>query len=67
MQVRICDKCHKQFDTFHEQEVRFPIVEVNITQNYAACIYGDELEKVDLCSNCQKAVYDFIFGKEVEE
>lgn len=29
-------------------------------------IHNNEFEKVDLCPNCQKAVYDFIFGKEVE-
>lgn len=67
MQVRICDKCHKQFDTFAEQEVRFPIVKVNVTRSYAACIHNNEFEKVDLCSNCQKAVYEFIFGKGVEK
>jgi hypothetical protein len=66
MQVTICDKCKKQFVTFPEQAVRFPIVEVNVTRNYAACIHNDENSKVDLCSNCQKAVYEFIFGK-VEE
>lgn len=67
MQVRICDKCHKQYGTFPEQAVRFPIVKVNVTRNYAALAHNDEFAKVDLCSNCQKAVYDFIFGKENEE
>lgn len=67
MQVTICDKCKKQFVTFPEQAVRFPIVEVNVTRNYAACIHNDEFAKVDLCSDCQKAVYEFIFGKEEEE
>lgn len=60
MQVRICDKCHKQYSTFPEQAVRFPIVEVNATQRYASFV------KVDLCPDCQKAVYEFIFGKEEE-
>lgn len=59
MQVKICDKCKRQYCTFPEKAVRFPIVNVNVTQSYADC-------KVDLCSNCQKAVYEFIFGK-VEE
>jgi len=60
MEVRICDKCKKQYGTFPEQAVHFPIVNVNVTQSYSAL-------KVDLCSDCQKAVYDFIFGKEEEE
>ena len=60
MQVTICDKCKKQYGTFPEQAVRFPIVKVNVTQSYVAC-------KVDLCPDCQKAVYEFIFGKEEEE
>jgi hypothetical protein len=63
MRVRICDKCKRQFGTFSEQAVQFPIVKVNVTRNYAACIHDNEFEKVDLCSNCQKAVYEFIFGK----
>jgi hypothetical protein len=67
MQVKICDKCHKQFGTFPEQAVQFPIVKVNVTRNYAACIHDNEFAKVDLCSDCQKAVYEFIFGKEEEE
>ena len=29
MQVKICDKCNKQYGTFPEQAVRFPIVKVN--------------------------------------
>lgn len=66
MQVRICDKCKKQCGTFPEQDVQFPIVKVNVTRNYATCIHNNEFEKVDLCSNCQKAVYEFIFGKEEE-
>lgn len=67
MQVRICDKCKKQYGAFPEQAVRFPIVKVNVTRNYAACIHNNESSKVDLCSDCQKAVYEFIFGKEDEE
>lgn len=66
MQVRICDKCKKQYGTFPEQAVRFPIVKVNVARNYAACIHNNEFG-VDLCSDCQKAVYEFVFGKEEEE
>lgn len=66
MQIRICDKCNKQFDTFPEQAVRLPIVKVDVTRDYAAYIRYDEFAKVDLCPDCQKAVYEFIFGKEEE-
>lgn len=61
MQVTICDKCKKQYGTFHEQAVRFPIVEVNVIRESA--VYFQD-KKVDLCPDCQKAVYEFIFGKE---
>lgn len=67
MQVRICDRCIKQYSTFPEQAVRFPIVKVSVTRNYAACVHNNEFAKVDLCQDCQKAVYEFIFRKEVEE
>jgi hypothetical protein len=66
MQIKICDKCHEQFVTFPEQAVRFPIVKVNVTRNCADCFHNNEFSNVDLCSDCQKAVYEFIFGK-VEE
>lgn len=65
MKAIICDKCKKQYRTFPEQAVRFPIVKVNVTRNYTACI-NDIEQIVDLCSDCQKAVYEFIFGKEDE-
>jgi hypothetical protein len=42
MQVRICDKCKMQYGTFPEQAVRFPIVKVNVTRNYAACVHDNE-------------------------
>lgn len=67
MKVQICDKCGKQFGSFPAQAVQFPIVEVKVLRNYASCAYGnDSPGKIDLCNDCMKKVYEFIFGEELK-
>ena len=64
MQIIACDKCHEQIRTFPDQPVHFPIVEMRVISNMYEENHG-ESRRVDLCSDCQKKVYDFIFSNEV--
>lgn len=61
MTLIVCDMCRKELKPFPEQAVKYPIVKIRITEQYVA--HNEEESKaVDLCSDCMKKVYDFIYG-----
>lgn len=52
----ICDKCKKEYKEYPQQSVIFPRVLISVSNKLNDC------RAVDLCEDCKKAVYDFIFG-----
>lgn len=58
----ICDRCGKEFNYFPMMQVKFPCIYVRV--QYAV---GDCGRQIDLCDDCKKKVYNFIFGEKPEE
>ena len=60
MIVTWCDMCRKEID-FDAQAMRYPIVRIRVIERY--CAHNEEEDKgVDLCSDCMKKVYDYIYN-----
>ena len=59
MKTTKCDRCGKEIGQgWHTlTQTVFPVVKVSYVNGMPLMAYD-----VYLCSNCQKAVYDFIFG-----
>lgn len=58
----ICDKCGNEFNYFPMMQVKFPFIYVRVQH-----AVGDCGRQVDLCDDCKKKVYDFIFNENPEE
>jgi hypothetical protein len=52
--------CRKEIN-FADQAMKYPIVRIRIIERYVA--HNEEESKaVDLCSECMKKVYDYIYN-----
>ena len=60
MNVTLCDMCRKEIN-FAAQAMRYPIVRIRVIERY--CAHNEKEDKgVDLCSDCMKKVYDYIYN-----
>ena len=58
----ICDKCGKEFNYSPMTRAKFPYLNIYV------CYFPPEYSRqIDLCDDCKKKVYDFIFGEKLED
>lgn len=60
MKKTICDRCGEHFTEYPWQAVKFPVIDVYITDNLA----GPFFRKIDLCRECKDALLKWIAGEE---
>lgn len=63
--MKICDNCGKKLGSLnYKSPVDFPIITVEIEAILDMCGHK---KKLDLCSQCQKDIYNMIMDSEVQD
>lgn len=67
MTRRYCDRCKKEIFRYGWAQATFPTVVMTVLDTLQFVPGEKPGRAVDLCPDCQKKVYDFVFGEESKE